>query len=66
MADQHGVITGGELPNQGGLLGLYLKTGTTVAFAGCASSSLLRPCTPVTSSLPSSWRSCLWRLRPFP
>lgn len=34
MADQHPTITGGELPNQGGLLGLYLQTGTTVAFGG--------------------------------
>ena len=34
MPDLTTALTGGELPNQGGLLGLYLKTGTTVAFAG--------------------------------
>lgn len=34
MADQVTTLTGNENPNQGGLLGLYLKTGTTVAFAG--------------------------------
>lgn len=34
MPDLSTAFNGNELPNQGGLLGLYLKTGTTVAFAG--------------------------------
>lgn len=34
MADLTSPLTGQENPNQGGLLGLYLKTGSTAAFGG--------------------------------